>query len=219
MTRFEQQEGGSRHVPASRGRKGQVDAHRNADCERNGVTRRRVLAAIGGGATISAAGCLSARTPDPVSLGDDDACDVCGMIIPQHPGPSAEVFYRNKEPSGHENPARFDSTWEAFQYDFERRDRGWTRAAFYVTDYSSVNYEIFTDAGTRFISTHPAAEAFTEASDVTFVVGSSIEGAMGRDLIGFSSEDDATAFADEYGGSMAQLGDVTRTMISGLAQA
>ncbi|ACV13126.1 NosL family protein [Halorhabdus utahensis DSM 12940] len=164
------------------------------------------------------AGCLSGPTPDPVTLGSDDVCDVCGMIIPQHPGPTTEVFYRNNDPSGHDNPARFDSTWEAFQYDFERRDRGWTRAAFYVTDYSSVDYEIRTDAGTTFISTHPEAAAFADASAVTFVVGSSVEGAMGRDLIAFSSDDDATAFADEYGGSTAQFADVTRSMIGSLAQ-
>lgn len=182
------------------------------------LTRRRLLAAMGVGGLTSVAGCLSAETPDPVTLGNDDACDVCGMVIPQHPGPSTEVFYRNEDPSGHDNPARFDSTWEAFQYDFERRDRGWTRAAFYVTDYSSVDYELFTDGGTMFISTHPAAEAFTPASDVTFVVGSSVEGAMGRDLIAFSDDEDATDFAAEYGGSEAAFDDVTRSTIAELAQ-
>ncbi|WP_275736722.1 nitrous oxide reductase accessory protein NosL [Halorhabdus sp. SVX81] len=205
-------------MPGPRGHEGQVSAREHAECVQHGLTRRGLLAAIGGGAAVSAAGCLSTQTPEPVTVRDDDACDVCGMIIPQHPGPSAEVFYRNHDPSGHENPARFDSTWEAFQYDFERRDRGWSRAAFYVTDYSSVEYEIFTDDGTTFISTHPSAEAFTHASEVTFVVASSVEGAMGRDLIGFSSDDDATAFADEYGGSRAQFGDVTRSMIGELAQ-
>ncbi|CCQ32430.1 NosL family copper-binding protein [Halorhabdus tiamatea SARL4B] len=164
------------------------------------------------------AGCLSSEAPDPVTLGTDDACDVCGMVIPQHPGPSAEVFYQDEKPSNHDNPARFDSTWEAFQYDFERRDRGWTRTAFYVTDYSSVDYDIFTDAGTTFISTHPAAEAFTPASEVTFVVGSAVEGAMGRDLIAFSENEDATALADEYGGSTAQFDDVSRSTIAELAQ-
>ena len=218
MTRIEQRGDGGSHVPASRGPKGQVDAHHHADCERNGLTRRRVLAAIGAGATISVAGCLSAQTPDPVTLGTDDACDVCGMIISQHPGPSAEVFYQEEKPSDHDNPARFDTTWEAFQYDFERRDRGWTRTTFYVTNYSSVDDDIFSDAGTTFISTHPAAEAFTPASDVTFVVGSSVEGAMGRDLIAFSDDEDATDFAAEYGGSEAEFDDVTRSTIAELAQ-
>jgi len=203
---------------ASGGCDGNVDSHCDGGGVRHGCTRRRVLSAAATSGVLSMAGCLSGPSPDPVTLGSDDVCDVCGMIIPQHPGPTTQVFYRNNDPSGHDNPARFDSTWEAFQYDFERRDRGWTRAAFYVTDYSSVDYEIRTDAGTTFISTHPEAAAFTDASAVTFVVGSSVEGAMGRDLIAFSSDDDATAFADEYGGSTTQFEDVTRSMIGSLAQ-
>ncbi|MFB6202481.1 MAG: nitrous oxide reductase accessory protein NosL [Halorhabdus sp.] len=185
-----------------------------------GVTRRRVLGAVGAATTLGLAGCLSAQTPDPVTLTDDDACDVCGMIIPHHPGPSAEIFYRNKDPSGHDNPARFDSTWEAFEYDFDRRDRGWTRAAFYVTDYAAVDYEVRTEAGTQLISTHPQRSAFIDAlsASVTFVVGSSVEGAMGQDLIGFSDEADAEAFRGEYGGNLVAFGEVTRSMVGQLSQ-
>ncbi|WP_136689941.1 nitrous oxide reductase accessory protein NosL [Halorhabdus amylolytica] len=181
------------------------------------MTRRQLLGAVGTGAILGLGGCLGAETPDPVTLTDNDACDVCGMIIPHHPGPSAEVFYRNKDPSGHENPARFDSTWEAFEYDFERRDRGWTRSAFYVTDYSAVDYEVFTDGGRTLISTHPEASAFVDASDVTFVVASSVEGAMGQDLIAFGNGDDARSFQGEYGGGLAAFGEVTRSMIGELS--
>jgi nitrous oxide reductase accessory protein NosL len=138
------------------------------------------------------------------------------MVIPNHPGPSAEIFYRDQRPSGHDNPARFDSTWEAFQYDFQRRDRGWQREAFYVTDYSAVDYELRTDGGETRISTHPAAEAFVEASAVTFVAGSEVNGAMGRDLIGFSEAADAEAFAAEHGGDLLALDEVTRQTVATL---
>ncbi|WP_258560403.1 nitrous oxide reductase accessory protein NosL [Halorhabdus salina] len=185
---------------------------------RSSLTRRRVITLTGAGTAMGLAGCLSADTPAAVALTDEDACDVCGMVIPHHPGPSAEVFYRNKEPSGHANPARFDSTWEAFEYDFERLDRGWTRAAFYVTDYSAVEYDLVTEGGRTLISTHTESDTFAFAADVTFVVDSSVEGAMGRDLIGFSKQSDATAFQDEHGGSIATFDDVTRSMIAGLAQ-
>ncbi|WP_135662591.1 nitrous oxide reductase accessory protein NosL [Halorhabdus rudnickae] len=191
-----------------------LDGHPESEAS---TTRRRLLGAVGTGALLGLAGCLGTETPDPVTLTDSDACDVCRMIIPHHPGPSAEVFYRNKDPSDHENPARFDSTWEAFQYDFERRDRGWTRSAFYVTDYSAVDYEVLTDGGRPLISTHPEASAFVLASDVTFVVASSVEGAMGRDLIGFGDEADARMFRDDYGGELAAFGEVTRSMIAELS--
>jgi nitrous oxide reductase accessory protein NosL len=178
-----------------------------------------------GGAALAAslAGCLgsnggdSEAAPDPIALTQSDQCDVCGMIIPNHPGPSAEIFYESQTPSGHANPARFCSTWEAFQYDFERQNGGWTRQVFYVTDYSVVDYELITDAGDSLISRHVGADTFVDASDVTFVAGSEVKGAMGRDLVGFSERSDATAFQSEYGGTLVAFDEVTEATIAELA--
>ncbi|ELZ24981.1 NosL family protein [Halosimplex carlsbadense 2-9-1] len=185
------------------------------------VDRRTLLA--GGAATLAAlAGCGSSDSgaaPDAVGLTTEDRCEVCGMVIPNHPGPSAEIFYADERPSGHDNPARFDSTWEAFQYDFERRDRGWSREAFYVTDYSAVDYSVTEEGGDRVVSTYPKADAFVDAESVTFVVGSDVKGAMGKDLIAFSTESDAESFADEYGGSLAGFDDVSRETIAQLGRA
>lgn len=186
------------------------------------MPRRRVLA--GGAALLAAgvAGCQSSSpdgsVPDPVTLTEADQCEVCGMVIPNHPGPSAEVFYEDERPSGHDNPARFDSTWEAFQYNFDRLDQGWSVAAFYVTDYSSVDYTVSTAGGDELISTHPEASAFVDAEEVTFVVGSAVKGAMGQDLIAFSAESDAESFRSEYGGSLATFDEVTRETIVRLEQ-
>jgi nitrous oxide reductase accessory protein NosL len=156
--------------------------------------------------------------PEAITLTTSDQCEVCGMVIPNHPGPSTEIFYADQQPSGHDNPARFDSTWEAFQYDFERQDRGWERQVMYVTDYSSVDYEVFEDGGTVLISTHPEAEAFVDASEVTFVVDSEVNGAMGRDLIAFSEEGDATDFQEQYGGQTMGLEAVTPSVVAGLGR-
>ena len=190
---------------------------------RQTVTRRTVL---GGTAVLAGglAGCLGGTggggdgdVPDPISLDQGDQCEVCGMIIPNHPGPTAEIFYADETPSGHPNPARFDSTWEAFQYDFERRNQGWTRQVFYVTDYSAVDYELTTDAGDTLISTHVVAAAFADATDVTFVAGSEVKGAMGRDLIGFSERADAESFQSEHGGTLVAFDEVTEGTIAELA--
>ena len=141
------------------------------------------------------------------------------MVIPNHPGPSAEIFYADNRPSEHDNPARFDSTWEAFQYNFDRLDRGWSVAAFYVTDYSSVDYSLSDSDGDTLISTHPDADAFVDAAGATFVVGSDVKGAMGRDLIAFSEAADAESFRDEHGGSLSEFDDVSRETIAQLRQA
>lgn len=184
------------------------------------ISRRRVVAGAGALATVGLAGCLGAGEdpPDAVALTNEDTCEVCGMVIPKHPGPSAEIFYADRQPNGHANPARFDSTWEAFQFDFARQEEGWTREAFYVTDYSGVDYQVFEEGGDRLISTHPEASAFAPAEDVTFVVGSEVKGAMGEDLVGFTAQSDAESFRDEYGGDLAGLDDVTPTTISQLGR-
>lgn len=189
-----------------------------------GVTRRAVVAG-GLGLAAAMAGCLGsdgdgpddAEPPEPIGLDQDDQCELCGMVIPNHPGPVAEIFYENETPSGHENPARFCSAWEAFQYDFERADEGWNRLAFYTTDYSSVDYDLYTDSGITFITAHVEAAAFADATTLTFVAGSEVRGAMGRDIIGFSEASDAEELQREYGGELATFDEVGETLIRQLA--
>ena len=187
------------------------------------LTRRRVLHGAGAVAIAGLAGCIGdggggssdgEDAPAAITVPDGATCDVCGMVIVQHPGPTSLIYYEDEEPAGHENPARFDSTWEAFQFDFERS--GWSRQAFYVTDYSAVDYEIRSDDGQQLISRHAAAGDFADATEVTFVVDSSVLGTMGRDLIAFSEESDAEAFAEEHGGDVGTIDDVTPELISTL---
>ncbi|MFB6179712.1 MAG: nitrous oxide reductase accessory protein NosL [Halorientalis sp.] len=183
-----------------------------------------MLGAVGGGITLALSGCShlglgdesTTEAPNAVTLTEQDACDVCGMIIPNHPGPSAEIFYPDHKPSGHENPAHFDSTWEAFKYDFDRQDRGWNRSVMYVTDYSSVDYKLHSEQGDTLISNHPKASAFVSADAVTFVAGSEVKGAMGKDLIAFSKQGDAKSFKTDHGGQLVMTEDVTPELIAQL---
>jgi len=184
------------------------------------ITRRTVLSSAAAAGVASLAGCAGLggggedAGPAAVTVPEDATCDVCGMVIPKHPGPSSEAFYEGQAPNGHANPARFDSTWEAFQFDYEHED--WTRSSFYVTDYSTVDYEIRTDDGQQLISRHVEASSFAPAESVTFVAGSSVVGTMGADLLGFTAEADAESFRSEHGGELVTLDEVTPTLISQL---
>lgn len=186
------------------------------------ICRRHVLSGISSVGAATLAGCLGtsgtpkSQAPDPMTIPDEATCDVCGMVISQHPGPSAELFYADNRPNDHENPARFDSTWEAFTFDFERED--WTRQSFYVTDYSSVEYQITTDQGQKLISRHVGADTFAEATEMTFVAGSSVLGTMGEGLIGFSTREDAESFQSDHGGDVVTFEDVTPTLVSQLGK-
>lgn len=184
--------------------------------------RRRVLLASAGVAATFVAGCLGEETvseadaPAVAALSDDATCDVCGMVLSQHPGATAEVFYADNSPEGHDNPARFDSTWEAYQYEFERDEQGWKETAFYVTDYSSVDYNLFTEGDDTFISRHMETDAFAPVEEVTYVVGSAVKGAMGKDLFAFTAEADAEAFQSEHSGDLATHGEITPEVVAGL---
>lgn len=186
------------------------------------ATRRRVLLAGAGAATVSVAGCLGtgggSEPPDAVTVSEGATCDVCGMVIRQHPGPTAEIFYRDQEPNGHDNPARFDSVWEAYQYEFEKEKADWADVAFYVTDYSAVTYETSTDGDDTLISRHYEAPSFAAVDDVVYVVGSEVKGTMGRDLLGFSDRSDAEAFQSEWGGSLTPHDGVTPEIVAGLGR-
>ena len=179
------------------------------------ISRRLLLRAGGGGLAIGLAGCLGGPSkPAPVALTGGVACDVCGMIIEKHPGPDGQIFYRNQSPEGHDNPARFDALKQCFfPYLLEHQQRGWTATALYVTDYSSVDYTLQTEAGETYISSHPEVEAFAPAKELSYVVGSDILGAMGPDFIPFSERADADEFATEHGGSVLAFADLDEGVI------
>jgi nitrous oxide reductase accessory protein NosL len=193
--------------------------HRFEDAaDGDGVTRRRVIqtgAAITGTAL---AGCLGngggGDVPEPIALTADQQCDVCGMVIEKHPGPDGQIFFRDNAPQGHDNPARFDALKQCmFPYLWEKQSLGWKASAIYVTDYSSVDFNVNTQGGNAYMSSHPEKEAFAEAQDLYYVVNSDVQGAMGYDFMPFSVESDATAYAEEWGGQVVQYGDIDEALV------
>jgi hypothetical protein len=102
---------------------------RDGGSEAASIRRRPVLLAGTGIFAGSLSGCLGgggessgdesggsdSDTPASITVPGGATCDVCGMTIRQHPGPSAEIFYAEQGREGHENPAGFDSAWEAYQ--------------------------------------------------------------------------------------------------------
>ncbi len=166
------------------------------------------------GALAGCGGSGSSSTPDPVSLGGRKQCDVCGMVIEDHPGPNGQTFYKNHSPEGHDNPARFDALTELFTYHFEKTSLGWEVAAMYVTDYSGVDFTIDEQDGTKYISSFVAPDTFAPASDLVYVINSPVQGAMGPDLIPFSAETDATAFAKTHGGQVISYDEIDQATVA-----
>jgi nitrous oxide reductase accessory protein NosL len=136
------------------------------------------------------------------------------MVIEKHPGPNGQVFFRDNAPQGHDNPARFDALKQCmFPYLWEKQSLGWKASAIYVTDYSSIDYNVNTQGGNAYMSSHPEKEAFAKAEDLYYAVNSDVQGAMGYDFMPFSVESDATAYAEEWGGQVVRFGEIDEALV------
>ncbi|ELZ97953.1 NosL [Haloferax mucosum ATCC BAA-1512] len=197
------------------------DDTRSGDESTDLLTRRTATKALSVGALAALAGCIgttseSESKPDPIDLSGGKEDDQGGMVIGLHAGPNGQIFYRDESPDDHDNPAWFHTlSMGLFPYYFEHEQMGWETEAIYVTDYSVVEYELTTEDGDTFISTHTDADTFGDATEMTYVVDSEVLGGMGKDLIPFSSSSDADDFAEEHGGSTVVFDDVTSSWLSG----
>ncbi|WP_226005200.1 nitrous oxide reductase accessory protein NosL [Natrinema salinisoli] len=176
--------------------------------DRTSTPRRQILIGTAALASAGLAGCLAdageAEPAEPIALTDGRTCDVCGMTIADHYGPAGQIFYADDKPEVRDGPAYFDSVAELLNYRDRRDARGWTVRATFVTDYSSVDYELNERDGSRRISTHADVAAFADATDCYYVVDSGVRGAMGDEYLPFSDYEEATAFVDDHGGTVSQ---------------
>jgi nitrous oxide reductase accessory protein NosL len=188
------------------------------------VTRRTCLQAAAAGTAVGLAGCVgglggddcpNGSNPQAIALSGTKQCDVCGMVISQHPGPVGQIFYCSNGPEGRDNPAYFDALNPClFDYYFEKDDAGWEPTGIFVTDYAAVDYEVYAEGGEQYVSAHVEAEAFTDATEAWFVVGSDVKGAMKTAIVPFSEESAASSFADEYGGELYRFDEITPGMVA-----
>ncbi|ELY44271.1 nitrous oxide reductase accessory protein NosL [Natronorubrum sulfidifaciens] len=183
--------------------------------------RRQFLRTAGVAGTVVVAGCIgdddADDAPDPIAIESDHDCAVCSMVIESHPGPSGHAFYDDDDlPSAEDGVVHYCSSACAYEYYFDQLEAGYEPIVLYLTDYSAVDWELTDEQGIEFISAHLEAEANASATDLEFVVDSDVFGAMGESLIGFTSAEDADAFAEAHGGERFDHDSVTRELIDSL---
>jgi nitrous oxide reductase accessory protein NosL len=171
---------------------------------------------LAGCSSLTGSDCSNPSDPAAIALDDGQSCDECGMVINQHPGPVGQLFYCDNAPEGHANPAWFDALNPClFDYYFAKQDADWSPTAIYVTDYSTVDYETYTEGGDRYVSAHVGSEAFGDAREMTYVVDADVSGAMTTAIVPFSAQADAEAFTDEYGGRLLAFDEITPAVVRG----
>ncbi len=185
-------------------------------------TRRVVLGTIVAGAAGGLAGCLGdEELPEPISLADEDLyCDNCNMVIQNNPGPVGQSYYLDDAPleiaEREDGVAHFCSGLCLYEFIHEQDSQGFEPVGSYATDYSTVEYDLRDDGGATVITEHLEEEAFAPTDELTFVVDSDIQGAMGSSVIGFSESGDAEAFAADHGGELYEEDDITDELLAAL---
>ena len=182
------------------------------------ITRRRALSGVAVVLPVSLAGCLGgdpAASIEPIALDGQRACDECGMIIEDHPGPVGQVHFETDEPEGG-RPAQFCSSVCTYTYRFDAEDAGRQPILTFLTDYSRVDEEVFRAGGDVLFSSHVEAAAFAPTSELTVGVDSEVTGAMGPAIVPFGDDADVESFLAEYGGQSMDAEAIDRGTLEAL---
>ena len=128
-----------------------------------------------------------------VAMESADECHLCGMLITRFDGPKGEVF---RKETG-EQVFKFCSTRDMFSYYLDPENKR-NVAQMMVHDMSKMPW------GSEGIDD----KYFIDAKTAWYVMGSEKTGAMGDTLASFSKQNDAQAFATEFGGKVISFADI-----------
>jgi len=188
------------------------------------ITRRTVLGGVGAASLATLAGCSggtgngdgSESVPDPISINEEKACDNCSMKIGNYLGPAGQSHYEDPtavEGLDEDRPAQFCSSLCTYKFTFKHESEPQVS---YLTDYSTVDYEVDESTTQTTISRHLEADAFGDVTELTMVAGSDVIGAMGDSIVPFSDADQADEFQAEYGGDIYEHDEITQELVSSM---
>jgi len=137
----------------------------------------------------------------PVAFESGDECHVCGMIITELPGAKAQAL----ESSG-TAVRKFCSAQDMLSWWLQPENQH-LKAELYVHDVAKTPWD------------HPKDEHLIDARTAWYVVGSSLQGAMGPSLVSFSSREAAQLLADSKGGRVLSWDQLDMAVLQELASA
>lgn len=144
-------------------------------------------------AALALAGCGQSGTPAvPVEIGQDTACSLDGMVLSDFAGPKAQIVYDGGEREF------FCDTREMFSI-LLRPEQKRRVVAVYTQDMAKAGWD------------RPQGH-WIDARTAFYVLCSQRRGSMGPTLAAFATEQDARAFAKDYGGKVLPFSQVTPDM-------
>ncbi|MEZ5880897.1 MAG: nitrous oxide reductase accessory protein NosL [Nitratireductor sp.] len=149
------------------------------------------------------AACSDADTggslPGPVAMTEEAVGHYCSMTVLEHEGPKAQIHL-----AGIEQPIWFTQVRDAVAFLRSPEER-YETVAVYVHDMEKAKSWA-----------HPGDDAWIDARQAWFVIGSSKTGGMGTpEAIPFGSEVAAAHFVAGHGGKAVRLNDIPDTYVLG----
>lgn len=163
-----------------------------AECSLARLFRFALVSVVG--ALLFVAGCeRQARMVSPQEIASDTACALDGMLLMDYPGPKAQLHYDQGEPDF------FCDTMEMFAI-YLRPEQKKRVIGLFTQDMGKTDW------------VKPQGH-WIDARAAFYVSGSKRKGSMGPTLASFASNEDAEAFAKQYGGKVLRFGEVTIDMV------
>ena len=141
---------------------------------------------------LAACGREGTQSAGPQEITRETACSLDGMILADYPGPKAQIHYEGAPPDF------FCDTVEMFSIYLEPEQQRRV-TALYVQDMGKASWD------------KPVGH-WIDAKTAYYVKGSRRHGSMGPTIASFAREEDALAFAKEYGGQVLRFEAVTPDM-------
>jgi len=151
---------------------------------------------------ILLASCLtedtSVRLPPPQEITDAMSCGLCGMFPANSPQWQSQIII------GDDRMVPFDGCKDMFRYILLMDKYGYARSRGIGTGLEAVWVKDFRYGN------------WLDGRTAWFVIGSSVQGPMGREIIPFSREEEALLFQKEHGGTIGRYRDINAQTIKSL---
>ena len=146
---------------------------------------------------LSACGQEDTSSPirQAVAMEHGNECHLCGMLIGNFPGPKGELYLKTDQ-----IVKKFCSTRDLFSFLLD-------------PEYQKQVKEIYVHDMAKSPWQAPQDSHFIDARQAWYVVGSSQTGAMGKTLASFGKQQDANAFAAEFGGQVYPFEQISLSML------
>lgn len=150
-------------------------------------------------AALAAAGCddKASPKPPPQEVTSNSIGQFCGMALPEHGGPKAQIF--NK---GRAEPYWFSSVHNMFAFTFLQEE---------LHDFTALYVN---DMGRAHDWAHPEAGTWIDAHDALYVIASNRRSGMNEaEAVPFGTETAAQAFVAQHGGRLVRFSTMPRDYI------